>query len=320
MTMKADAYVPVAVTSRSGFDESVHFGAVVALGPSGEVEFAAGDPTVAIYPRSSNKPMQAVAMVRAGLSLPPDLLALVCASHDGTPAHLAAARRILTSAGLDDTALANTADLPLDDDAAEAVLRAGGGRTPLQMNCSGKHSGMVATCVANGWPHDASYLEGLHPLQQAITASIAELAGEQPTHIGVDGCGAPAHVISLVGLARCFRAIATGAAGAAGDEVYTAMTDHPDMVGGERRDVTAFMRLVPGLMAKDGADGVFAAALPDGRAVALKIADGANRARPPLMVAALAALGIDVAEVAPVVAEHIRGHGRVVGEVRALLR
>jgi L-asparaginase II len=200
--MLADAYEPVAITSRSGFDESVHFGALVALGADGTVEFAVGDPSVAVYPRSSNKPMQAVAMVRAGLALPPDLLALVCASHDGTPAHVAAARRILASAGLDDSALANTADLPLDDAAAEAVLRAGGGRLAVQMNCSGKHSGMVATCVLNNWSHDASYLSFDHPLQQRITAAITDLAGETPPHIGVDGCGAPAHVMSLVGLAR----------------------------------------------------------------------------------------------------------------------
>ena len=101
-------------------------------------------------------------------------------------------------------------------------------------------------------------------------------------------------MISLLGLARAFRTIATGAAGRAGDEVYAAMTAHPEMVGGDARDVTRFMRSVPGLMAKDGADGVFAAALPDGRAVALKIADGGDRARPAVMVAALRALGIDV--------------------------
>ena len=97
-----------------------------------------------------------------------------------------------------------------------------------------------------------------------------------------------------------------------------AMTDHPEMVGGDGRDVTQFMRSVPGLMAKDGADGVFAAALPDGRAVALKIADGANRARPPVMVAALRALGIDTSAVEPLVTEWILGHGQHVGEVRAI--
>ena len=314
-----DAYVPVAITDRSGYDESVHFGALVALDTDGSVAFSLGDTSVHIYPRSSNKPMQAVAMVRAGLSLPPDLLALVCASHDGTPTHLAAARRILAGAGLAEDVLANTPDLPLDAASAEDVLRSGGGRTPLQMNCSGKHSGMVATCVLNGWAHDASYLQQDHPLQQAITATIADLAGEAPAHIGVDGCGAPAHVMSLLGLARCFRTIATGAGGAAGTAVHEAMSSFPEMVGGEHRDVTAFMRHLPGLMAKDGADGVFAAALPDGRAVALKIADGANRARPPLMLDALTKLGLHTTELAPVVTEHIRGHGHDVGRVRSLL-
>jgi L-asparaginase II len=313
-----EAFAPVAITRRSGCDESVHFGVVVGLAANGEVEFAVGDPTTAVYPRSSNKPMQAVGMVRAGLQLPPELLALVCASHDGTPMHLAAARRILAMAGLDERSLANTAGLPLDDAAAEVVLRAGGRHTPLQMNCSGKHSGMLVTSAINGWPIDASYLLPDHPLQQHITAVIDDLAGEQHSHIGVDGCGSPAHVISLLGLSRGFRSIATGSAGAAGDAVYTAMTTHPEMVGGERRDVTHLMRSVRGLMAKDGADGVFAAALPDGRAVAIKIADGGNRARPPVMVAALRALGIDTSSVEPLVAEWIFGHGQHVGEVRAI--
>ena len=311
-------YVPIAVTERSGCDESVHFGAVVCLGRDGSIEASAGNPAMTIYPRSSSKPAQAVAMVRSGLALPPDLLALVCASHDGTPRHLAAATRILAGAGLTEQALANTVDLPLDVGAAEAVLRGGGTRTALQMNCSGKHSGMLATCVCNRWAHDASYLDVDHPLQQAITDTLGELASEAPTHVGVDGCGAPAHVITLIGLARIFRSIATGAAGPAGTEVHRAMCTHPEMVGGETRDVTAFMRGVPGLIAKDGAEGVFAAALPDGRAVALKIADGANRARPPVMLGALHRLGIPTGELATLVAEHVRGHGRIVGGVRSL--
>jgi L-asparaginase II len=262
--------------------------------------------------------MQALAMVRAGLHLQPELLALVCASHDGTPEHLDAARRILATVGLDEHSLANTADLPLDQAAAEAVLRAGGGRTPLQMNCSGKHSAMVVTSALNGWPIDPSYLSPDHPLQQHITTTIDELTAEQHSHIGVDGCGSPAHMISLLGLARGFRSIASGTAGLAGDAIYQAMTTYPEMVGGSGRDVTHFMRNVDGLMAKDGADGVFAAALPDGRAVAIKIADGANRARPPVMVAALRALGVDTSAVEAMVTQWILGHGTHVGEVRAI--
>jgi L-asparaginase II len=313
-----ESFAPVAITRRSGCDESVHFGAVVGLSATGEIAFAVGDPMTAIYPRSSSKPMQAVAMVRAGLQLPPELLALVCASHDGTPMHIAAARRILATAGLDERSLANTADTPLDEATAEIVLRAGGGPTPLQMNCSGKHSGMLVTSAINGWPTDAGYLSPDHPVQRQITTTIDDLTAEPHSHIGVDGCGAPAHVISLIGLARGFRSIATGEAGAAGDAVYQAMTVHPEMVGGRDRDVTHFMRAVTGLVAKDGADGVFAAALPDGRAVAVKIADGANRARPPVMVAALRALGIDTAAVEPMVMQWILGHGDHVGEVRAI--
>jgi L-asparaginase II len=313
-----DDFAPVAVTTRSGFDESVHHGAVVALGPSGSVEFAVGRPEALVYPRSSNKPMQAVAMVRAGLRLPADLLALVCASHDGTTLHLDGARRILASAGLTDGHLANTPSMPLDDASALEVLRSGGGPTALQMNCSGKHSGMLATCVRNGWRHDASYLEVDHPLQRCITDAIDELCDEPHAHIGVDGCGAPAHVMSLLGLARAFRNIATGQGGAGCVEVREAMTSHPVMVGGVERDVTLLMQRVPGLMAKDGADGVFAAALPDGRTVAMKIADGGDRARPPVMLAALARLGVDTSEAAPLLESRIMGHGRQVGTVRAV--
>ncbi len=313
-----ESFAPVAITRRSGCDESVHFGAVVGLSSNGAVAFAVGDPTTAIYPRSSNKPIQAVAMVRAGLQLPSELLALVCASHDGTPMHIEAARKILATAGLDERSLANTADTPLDEASAEIVLRAGGGPTPLQMNCSGKHSGMLVTSAINGWPIDAGYLSPDHPVQRQITATIDDLVGEPHSHIGVDGCGAPAHVVSLLGLARGFRSIATGEAGDAGDAVYRAMTLHPEMVGGDGRDVTQFMRGVPGLMAKDGADGMFAAAFPDGRAIAIKIADGANRARPPVMVAALRALGIDTTAVESSVTQWILGHGAHVGEVRAI--
>ena len=312
MTEPGLAYVPVAATRRSGFDESIHFGAVVALGADGDVVASAGDPDVRVYARSSNKPLQATAMVRLGLELTPDLLAVACASHDGSPLHETAVRRILAGAGLDESSLRTTPDLPLDAEAAEEVLRGGGTRLPIHMNCSGKHAAMLATCVVRGWDVD-SYLDPTHPLQEAIGATVSELAGSV-VHEGVDGCGAPAHAVSLVGLARAFRTVAIESG-----EVWSAMTGHPDMVGGPTRDVTILMRSVPGLMAKDGAEGVYAAALPDGRAVALKIADGASRARPAVMVAALGALGVDVEGLDERVVQVVRGHGRRVGEVRSLV-
>ncbi len=314
-------FVELAVTTRSGRDESLHFGAVVILGKDGTIEQELGDSSVVIYPRSSCKPIQATAMVSAGLSLPPQLLALVCGSHDGRPEHLAAARQILATARLTEIALGNTVDLPLNAEASEAVLRHGGGRTALQMNCSGKHAGMLATCVHNDWPHDVSYLQVDHPLQQRITEMMFELSGEQVVHIGVDGCGAPAHTLSLLGLALAYRSIAISSDNTPAGSVSLAMRSHPEMVGGPNSDVTLLMQGIKGLMAKDGAEGVFAAALPDGRAVAIKISDGANRARPPVMRAALHALGVDLSAVNPrAFSSPIFGHGKPVGEARVIAR
>jgi len=255
-------------------------------------------------------------MVASGLSLPPKLLALVCASHDGRAEHLSTAKEILATAGLTESALGNTADYPLDPDAQDAAIRAGGVKTALQMNCSGKHSGMLATCVQNGWDLE-SYLHVDHPLQQRITEMVPQLAGEEASFIGVDGCGAPAHALSLTGLARAFRSVALAPSSSAAGQVATAIRQYPEMLGGPTRDITLLIQGVPGLMGKDGAEGVFAIALPDGRAIALKISDGANRARPPVMKFALQALGVDVSAVDPRAFDSvIFGHGKPVGSVR----
>ncbi len=188
---------------RSGMVESRHRGRVAALAADGTVALERGDVTEPIYGRSANKPLQATAMVEVGLDLPPELLALVCASHSGEPAHLEGVRRILASAGLVEDALANTPDLPLCVESAHDVIRAGGTKESIFQNCSGKHAGMLATCVINGWPLDG-YLDFDHPLQRHITATMAGLGGRPVAHIGVDGCGAPAHAAPLLDLARAF--------------------------------------------------------------------------------------------------------------------
>src|SRR5215203_5458917 len=130
--------VPVAEIVRSGFVEGHHYGSVVALAADGSLDWSVGSVDVPILPRSCNKPLQALGMVRLGLDLPDELLALACASHSGEPFHVEGARRILALHGLDESALRTPADYPLDDAAREVVIRAGGGRTPVQMNCSGK--------------------------------------------------------------------------------------------------------------------------------------------------------------------------------------
>lgn len=282
----------LATVVRNGFVEGVHHGSAVALDASGEPRVELGEPGVPVLPRSSLKPLQAVAMLRAGLPLEGPLLALAAASHGGEAYHRDGARRILEAAGLGAAALRNVPDLPIG--AAERLVwqRLGRAPEPIAMNCSGKHAAMLATCVHNGWDVD-TYLDAGHPLQRATADVVGELCGEPVAATTVDGCGAPAFAVSLTGLARAFARIAAGAPGTPEGRVAAAIRAHPEWLGGTDREVTHLLRAVPGLIAKDGAEGVYAAALPDGRAVALKIADGAERARPVVMAALLGALGVE---------------------------
>lgn len=309
-----DAPVLVEVV-RSGFVECLHRGSVVALEADGSVAFALGDPERPILPRSSNKPMQAVAMLRAGLDLDGKLLALACASHSGEPFHLDGVREILAGAGLDESALQTPPDYPVDEVEKVAYVARGGQPAALAMNCSGKHAAMLATCVRNGWP-TTSYRDPVHPLQHAVREAIEDLAAERVSATGVDGCGAPVFGLTLAGLARAFRAIALAGDGTAEQRVATSIRSHPTWLGGTRRDVTRLIEGVPGLIAKDGAEGVYAAALADGRAVALKIEDGGQRARPPVMAAALARLGVDAPVLAEMSSAALLGGGEPVGDVR----
>ncbi len=322
LTEAVGRVVPLARVTRSGFVESVHHGALVVLGSDGLPLIEAGDVDGPVFPRSSSKPLQLVAMLRAGLdpaaTVPGELLALAHASHSGESFHLAGVRRILQAAGLTEADLRNTPDLPIDPAERAAWLGTGHPPTSAAQNCSGKHAAMLATCVVNGWDL-ATYLDPDHPLQQAIARTTAELAGEEVAAVGVDGCGAPVLAISLTGLARAFAGIATAAAGTPESLVAQANRGYPEWVGGTGRDVTRLIAGVPGLIAKDGAEGVYAAATSDGRAVALKIADGAERARPPVLATALKAVGIEAAVLDELVdAAVVLGHGEPVGRVEPL--
>jgi L-asparaginase II len=313
----------VAELVRSGFVEGHHYGSVVALAADGAVDWAVGAVSEPVLPRSCNKPLQAVGMVRIGLDLPPDLLALACASHSGEPFHLEAVQRILASAGLDESALQTPPDYPLDDEERDAVLRAGGGRTSLQMNCSGKHAAMLATCVVNGWDTD-TYLESDHPLQQGIRATFEELTGERAALVAVDGCGAPLLPASLVGLAGAFRRLALAEDGPE-RRVAEAIRRHPAHVSGTGRDERILLEAIPGAIGKAGAESCYVVALRDGRAFALKTDDGAARVRPVLMAAALRKSGVDAEPDVDGTAVRrtgealLLGGGQPVGEIRPLL-
>ncbi|MGW4026302.1 asparaginase [Streptomyces sp. NPDC005009] len=323
-TIPADAplireplHAPVAHLIRGGIVEGVHYGSVVVLGPDGEVALRLGDVEAACYPRSALKPVQAVAMVRAGLPLDGELLSLAAASHSGEERHLAGARRILELAGLTEDDLRNVPDLPFDPVVRDTWVREGRPPSRLAQNCSGKHAAMLYTARLNGWSLD-DYLDPAHPLQQAIAEIVEDLTGQRVATVTVDGCGAPLFAVSLRGLAHAAARITTAASGTPEARVADAMREHAEMASGSGRDAAALMRAVPGLLVKDGFEGVQVAALPDGRAVAVKIADGAGRARVPVAAAALVRAGVDASLLKEFEGEVLLGGGRPVGEVRVV--
>lgn len=281
----------------------------------------AGEVSSPMFPRSANKPVQAAGMLRCGLDLDGPLLALAAASHCGERYHVTGVREILAAAGLGEDALRCPPALPLDEQAARALLRSGGDADRLHMNCSGKHAAMLATCAAAGWP-TATYLDPGHPLQVEIRRMLERLSGETVSAVGVDGCGAPLFAVSLTGLARAFAALVTAEPGSPGRRVADAMRAYPDWTSGTGRPERGLMAAVPGLLLKSGAEGVQAFALPDGHAGAVKIEDGAARALPTVIVALLRSLGVDAASGADVAALDriasvpVLGGGRTVGHVR----
>jgi L-asparaginase II len=295
---------------RNEMVESVHGGHLLILDRNGSPILSLGDVKSPIYPRSAVKSIQASAMIRAGLKVSPRELALICASHAGSSAHLDVAQSILSHAGLDESALKNTPDKPLDP-----IERAAwGDKAPssLAANCSGKHAGMVATCKVNGWDL-ASYKNPSHPLQIAIKNEFEKLSGEAITKVGVDGCGAPLFAISLTGLATGIRNLMLS-----GDpvhqEVVSACRTNPVMVSGIGRLPTELMEKVDGLFVKDGAEGVMVISTRSGEVIVWKMSDGSQRGAMTLALASLSQLGVKVAGIER---ELVLGGGEVVGEIRA---
>ena len=298
---------------RSGLVEDCHRGVAVRVDPDGEVLWSIGDPDVIVFPRSANKPFQAVGMMRAGLPVDGAELALAAASHSGEPFQVDGVRALLTRAGLDESALQTPPAFPTDPEEHLASLRAGREPEPILMECSGKHAAMLLTSVVNDWPIE-TYLEPDHPLQQTIAETFASFTAAPPDAVGTDGCGAPLLATTLRRLATATARLMTAPSGSDPRMLLDAMIAHPEYVSGTRRDELRLMRAVPGLFAKTGAESVLVVGLPDGSACALKIEDGGKRPRFVAMHRILEIAGLD----AEILRDRppVLGGGKQVGEVR----
>lgn len=321
--LDASGVVELAVLERSGLIESRHSGAAVVTDRSGTAVRTLGDATALVYPRSSLKPLQAIAALRSGARLADAELVLATASHAGTPAHIEVVRGILSGAGLDESALRTPPDWPLDGASRDALAAAGDHQRPLFMNCSGKHAAFLAACVAQGWD-TASYLDPSHPLQRQIREVVEEYTGEPVTVTGIDGCGAPVHAVTIAGMAKATSLLARGLDGAGRpDEHAAALTAavlaHGWAIDGPGRPNTVVIDEL-GLFTKGGAEGYIIAAATTGEAVAVKILDGGYRVASLVALHLLAQAGVidadDAARVGLQATPKITGGGQVVGTVR----
>ncbi|MBO9043379.1 asparaginase [Curtobacterium flaccumfaciens] len=311
--LTADGSVELAVLERSGFDESRHVGAGVVVDASGTVIDSVGDVTASIYPRSTMKPFQALAVRRAGALFSDEELVLTTASHAGTAAHQALALHMLESFDHVESDLGCPPDMPFDRGTARTM----DGPRRLAMNCSGKHAGMLAACRVNGWD-DATYLDIEHPLQQRVRSVVEEYTHETVDLVGTDGCGAPVFPLTLTGLARGFAGVVARA-----DDDSAALTDavlaHPWAIDGVGRANTVTIERLQ-VLAKLGAEGVMVMGLPGGAAVAVKVLDGSQRAGTLAALALLERNGLvasdGVAEVLEATGERVLGGGVPVGAVR----
>ena len=252
--------------------ESRHLGAAAVVAPDGSLARSIGDVTALIYPRSTLKLVQAIALLHAGTALDGEELVLAAASHLGTPRHVAIVEGLLARAGLDEGALQCPADWPIDSAARASVVQP----TRLAMTCSGKHAAFLLACVVNGWPIE-TYLEAGHPLQQLIRSTVETYTGEPVEHAGIDGCGAPVFAVTLRGLATAVGRIsgATRESDPLAARLALAIRGN-----GWAIDNATIAILIDelSLIAKSGVEGVFVAGAPDGTGVAIKMLDGSSRA------------------------------------------
>lgn len=313
---------------RNDVVESSSSGSAVVVGPDGEVRCAVGEPESLTYPRSSLKPLQAIASLRLGAPLRDEQLALACGSHRGTEQHQHVAQQILHDAGLDAEDLQCPAAYPAD--AAEVARLAAVSapvrltKTPLAFNCSGKHSGFLSAAHAAGHPTE-TYLDPAHPVQREVFSVIEQYCDETITHHGVDGCGAPAPVLSLTGLARGIGKVASAphrrTAELPAAQVATAMLEHPWAVHGPSSSDTVILRDL-GVISKLGAEGVRVLAAPDGTTVAVKAQDGSHRAGALVGLVLLSQFAPDalpLSDLTPVletVVPQVLGGGKPVGRIR----
>jgi L-asparaginase II len=258
---------PLALVTRCGKTESIHYGHAVVLGNQG-IKKHYGDPSFCCYTRSIIKPIQAkISYEFLGLNLDQEFLALACASHNSEPNQLNSLKKFAEHFSIDITCLQCGFDPRYPN-------------STLNHNCAGKHLAMISACKNSKLDLD-TYLSPDHPLQKSIYQEIINLLGKNattPIYTGIDGCSLPTFYMSLENMAQLFLALIKDPTYRA---IINAMNTYPDLVGGEKQIDSIIMRNQPNkFIAKGGAEGLMMVANLEAQEILIiKIVDGSSRAK-----------------------------------------
>lgn len=287
---------------RGGIAESRHRIQAAVCDASGRSVFATESPGLVTTLRSAAKPFQLLSLVERGhadrFGFDAEQLAVMAASHTGSDRHVALVQSILDRIGCRPEQLACGAEEPIDSEARARLRRTGEPPSTLHHNCSGKHAGMLALCLAESWP-TAGYEKPEHPLQKLMHRTVAEVCGLPVEHVpfAIDGCSVCVFAMPLTAMARGYARFATASPSADAREsalarIRDAMRAHPWATGGEGRFGTSLMEAAPHLVAKGGAEALECVAWPErGLGIAIKVEDGATRAIAPAAMLVLEHLG-----------------------------
>jgi L-asparaginase II len=292
--------------------ESIYTGRLVMLDPSGNIDYLLGDITELVYPRSAVKCVQAAVSLEFGAKLAAETAAVAAASHSGSEAHLGYVRAILAEAGLTEADLQTPPDYPI----GVAWIAARKEKSPIAMNCSGKHAAWLNACVHSDLD-PKTYLAPSNKLQQRIIELFSELAGEQVRISSVDGCGGPLHAVSLTGLAKMIQHAVSAPAGSELNQIVTAVMAYPEAASGVGRDIAKLMQAIPGSFMKDGAEGVEVLALTDGRTAAFKFDSGNFLVRHLVSARVFQLWGVNNAASDELLTKPVLGGGKPVGKYHA---
>ena len=311
--MKAASCSPLVEVTRGGIVESIHFGGFIVVNSEGNVLAFRGAKDLLTYPRSSMKPFQALPFIEdkgdLNFGFTDQEIAILCASHAGTDRHVSVLQGMHEKVGIEEDDLGCGVHWPSDADTRQEMRTAGEEPTPFRHNCSGKHTGMLAYAVMEGWDKK-TYLDPNHPVQVRIREALAEMLmmDQDDLPFGIDGCSAPVYGIPMQNMAEAVARLADPKAldqqrSAACKKITAAMMSHPVMVAGPGKFDTELMTTAEGkVFSKGGAEGyqiigVMPGVIGEGSpglGIAIKISDGdaRGRARTYVSLLILRALGV----------------------------